>query len=160
MAKEKSSSPVILRTSALQGAANGFIQAAMLTGLSPSGNDALVVKQITIEYPTFVPAGVAPFETEAELTRATKAAMSNIFDDDVIFKDKFACNAGAAGILTQKGVVTFVPDFEIVIIEDTIYFQFKSLNCTLAGTAFVSLVCQPATVTESEKVGILLTRIN
>lgn len=161
MAKEKSGSgSVILRATLTQGAANGFIQSSMLTGLSSSGNDALVIKQITLEYPTLGHSVVAAFEMETAVTRASKAAMPNISDDDVLFKDKLGIYVGAASALHEKGVYVYVPDFEIVVIEDTIYSCFKSINAAAAGTVHVSIVAQPATVTESEKVGILLTRLN
>jgi len=160
MAKEKSSGVVILRGQALQAAANGFIQTNILTGLSQSGNDALVVKQITIESPTFLRAAVGAFEVETAFSRASKAAMGVIYDDDYIYKDKFAVSADGVGSITQRGVLIYVPPFEIVLIEDTIYFNAKSLNCTLAGQFSFTIVAQPATVTSDEKVGLLLTRIN
>jgi hypothetical protein len=161
MAKEKSgNSPVVLRSSVVQGAANGFIQGALLTGLSQAGNDALVVKEIRIEFPTLAPAAVGAYELEGVLTRATKAAMANILDDDVVFKQKQSSYYGAAGVLPELGLVTYVPVTELVLIEDTVYFGFKSLNCAAVGTAIISIIAQPANVTESEKVGILLTRLN
>jgi hypothetical protein len=161
MAKEKSgASPVILRTTLTQGAANGYIQSALLTGLSQGGNDALIIKEIVIEYPTFVAAAVGALEVESSLTRATKAAMANILDDDVIFKDKLSGNNYTSGWILQKGVLRYIPPLDLVIIEDTIYASLKSLNVTAAGVAYLNILAVPATVTDSEKVGLLLSRLN
>lgn len=160
MAKEKSGGSVILRGSAVQGAANAFVQSNLLTGLVTSGTDALVVKQFTFEVPAIVVAAAGNTEIELVVSRASKAAMPNIFDDDILFKHKWTVNVGAGGTYHQQPVVQFVPPYEIVTIEDTLFFDVKTLNCNAAITAYVSLVCQPASVTDSEKVGLLLTRIN
>jgi hypothetical protein len=160
MAKEKTGGTVLLRGQVTQAAPNGFVQANLLTGLSTSGNDALIIKQITLEFPTFVNGAVGIFEVESALCRASKVAMPTISDDDVLYKRKLSYYLAAAQSFEQQGVAIFVPEYEIVVIEDVIYFDFKTLNCAAAGTAFINVIAQPATVTESEKVGILLTRLN
>lgn len=162
MAKEKvSSSAVVLRTSALQGAANGFIQSSMLTGLSPSGNDALLVKEIVIEFPSALAAAAAAIvEFDGTLTRASKAAVPNLLDDDLVYKYKYAAPVNATSTFIEPGVIRYNPPLDLVIIEDTVYFQFDTNNLAVLGTAYINIICQPATVTESEKVGLLLTRLS
>lgn len=162
MAKEKSgASAVILRTSVTQAGANGFIQGSLLTGLSTGGNDALLVKEVQIEFPSLMAAAsAAAVEYEAAVTRATKAAMANILDDDVAFKYKYSAPVNATGTFIEPGLIRYNPVVDMVLIEDMVYFSFDTNNTTGTGTAIINLICVPATVTESEKVGILLSRLN
>lgn len=160
MAKEKSgASAVVLRTTLTQGAANGFIQSTLLTGLSSGGNDALLVKEIALEFVGVAPAAAAITEMEAALTRATKAAMPTLADDDVLFKHRHSAYY-AASLYPEPGIVRYNPVEPLVIIEDAIYAAFKSINLAAATSVIVLITAVPATVTESEKVGILLTRLN
>ena len=162
MAKEKSGSgSVILRGILTQGAANGFIAGTVLTGLSSSGNDALVLKQLSIEFPSLLNAAAGVFEQEFCLSRAIKAAMPNVFDDDILVKYKHAwATIASPASFAEPGVLVIVPQYEIVVIEDTLHTMFKTLGCSAAGSLQFNAVLQPATVTESEKVGLLLQRIN
>ena len=160
MAKEKSgSSAVVLRGSVTQGAANAYVQTSMLTGLSAGGNDALLVKEIVLEVVGVAPGAAAITEMEFALTRATKAAMVVISDDDLIWKNRFS-NYYAASFMPELGLVRFVPQVDLVLIEDTVYFSFDSSNLAALTTAYLNVLAMPATVTESEKVGILLSRLN
>ena len=78
--------------------------------------------------------------------------------NDESYKVTLNCSNGNEELLTYfKNKGNLVSGTKI---EDTIYVDFKTLGCSAAGVANISIVCSPATVTESEKVGILLTRLN
>lgn len=162
MAKVKTGTgAVVLRAQITQGAANAFAQASLLTGLSSTGNDALIISEIQVEFPDTLNAAAGLVTSEFALSRASKAAMPTIFDDDVLFKFKQSEILGAAASTYENpGVFIYVPPQEIVLIEDTVFAMVKSLNNNAAYTFNLRITAQPATVTESEKVGILLTRIN
>jgi hypothetical protein len=162
MAKEKSgASPVVLRGSLTQGAANGFIAGTALTGLSAAGNDALIVKSISMEFSSSTFAAVGSVASvELAFSRALKAAMPTILDDDLLYKFKFETVVSAAASPVGAGIVQFVPQVDLVIIEDTVHTMFDSNNMAAVIPVQWNILALPATVTESEKVGLLLSRLN
>lgn len=150
-----------LRTTLVQGAANAFIQGTINTGLSVTGNQGYRLDQLTIETSDNGHGGAGFSVWEWALSRASKAAMPTLADDDVLIKDKFAGKVGTdVGWIPLPGILELRPEQDIIIIEDVIYGMFKTLNLAAASTVILVLDVSPVKVTTDERIAILQSRIN
>lgn len=149
----------VLIATLTQGSADAFVQASMNTGLSASSNTGYVIKQILMEFNDTLTSGGAP-SRELALSRASKAAMPTLADDDVIFKSKVAARLATSGAYIEDIAKVYVPQYDIILIEDVIYWQFDSAATGVANTAIVRLVVEPVKVTTDERIAILQSRIN
>jgi hypothetical protein len=144
-----------------QGAANGFIQGTINTGLSATLNTGYKLTQIDVEWPDLLPAGATALIREYSLTRASKASVPALSDDDVLWRDKtFILPIGAAYSIVLDQLTSERPSDDILLIEEQIYIGFKTLNCTLAGSLIIKLTVEPVKVTDSQRIAILQSRVN
>lgn len=151
---------VTLLASVTQGAADAFAQATINTGLSAILNTGYTIKQIEYELPNTGTVATS-WSQELALSRASKASMATLADDDLLFRKKFSTFVStAAGFVIWENVGIYVPQGEIILIEEQIYLQFDSNASTLSGTAIMKITCEPIKVTDAQRIAILQSRVN
>lgn len=138
-----------------QGAADAFVQGQINTGLSVASKDAYLIKAITLEFVTTALSTTDQSNYEIALSRVSKAAMPNTYDNDVLYKWKRATRLTTSGALVQDLVVVIVPDNEIKVIEGIIYLDFDSNATGGVNQLVVRIDCELTTVSDAERISIL-----
>lgn len=157
---------------AVQGAADAFVEATIQTALTGQTKSAYRVNEIGWEFDGAPPRPLsnvaAQQDAELCITRRTKAAMPALNDVDVIMKKHWSMIAGTAvGYVMQPvdavcGVWTppnpdalKISDGAVIIVEDPLYVQLDStltgLTLTVVGYIDYDLV----TVTEVERLTLI-----
>ena len=148
---------LFLRGTVTQGGADAFAQAEIVTALSGQTRRAYRVRELLFELPLF---GTIASAANVELccTRRSKAAMPNITDVDVLWKMKFGASVLTSGAFLWPSTQRFAfgEDDEIIIVEDPIYFQIDSNATTLTQTAYVRIGYEEVTLSEADRLAILV----
>ena len=151
-----------LTATVLQGGADAFAQAELATALQGVKGTAYKVNMLRYE---FILPAVAPFpagvialqDLELCLTRRTKAAMPNISDVDVIHKWAWAAQyttlVGAGPVFSCVGF--FVPQSEILIVEDPLFIQIDSTATTLTYSAVIDIDYDAVKISDIDRLSLL-----
>jgi len=154
----KRTGEILLFNGALAPALNAFGQLAIPTGLAAGGSDALLLLGAQCEYSVAMDGASS---RQAALTRASKAAMPAITDDDVMVKMVTRQIFVTSGGIGQDSAPAFVmPPQSIVVVESNIYFQFQTTSQTSVMSANVNAWFERVVLTEAEKSAILAQRLN
>lgn len=132
MALKASLTPLVITLT--QGGADAFVQGSVLTGLT--GKQAYNVRAFHLDLPgSQLLAMSADSEFAVTITRRSKTATPLLSDSDVLHKWSFANALTTSGEIFFPCTVTYVPQLEIPIVEETIYAQLDStsLSMTLAN---------------------------
>jgi len=150
---------LVLFGSIVASAADTFTQVAINTGVSANASNGLKVDLIQLEYPMMVSA--AGSDQSFGLSRGGKVAMPAINDDDLLFKDKRAqLRDSGVGFAVLDMVVEFIPNSEIIIIEEQIYVLWKTTAQGVVQTMNYRIYCSERKVSTDERISILQSRIN
>lgn len=150
---------VVLVGAVTQSAADAFTALSFTTGLSGLDNKGYKLISVQAELPNYGNvAGIG--NRELALSRATKAAMPFVSDDDVLFKVRqtvYNLNIG-----TQEIYNSFedVLEADVLIIEPQIFVLLDTNLTGVANTVPFRLTMQETTVTDSQRISILQSRIN
>jgi len=136
--------------------ADTFIQATIGTGLTGSDTSAFRIKELIIEYP-FLAANNAV--AEYQLTRGTKVGMASWSDTSLIFKNKRALSLTTSGAVLEELVVDFVPQGDLIIVEQQIYLGFKTTSTGGIATLGYKLVLEEIKISQDQRIGILSNRL-
>jgi hypothetical protein len=133
-----------------------FIQTVITTGLTGQDNSAFRISEIQLEHPLLSANGSY---SEMQLTRGTKAAMANFSDNSLLFKDKRGVVFVTSGMSEQQLIADYVPQGDIVVVEQQIYLGFKTTAFGALATIGYSITLEPVTVTPDERITILSQRL-
>jgi hypothetical protein len=150
---------LLFNTTVTQGAINTLAQTFFPTGLSSGGNSGLLVTGIQLERTSSPAAGS---RTQVAVSRATKAAVPNIDDDDLIVKlNRQLVLVGTSG-LVELDYAPFLalPPSQIVIVEANVYVQLNTVGETTVQTFKALVYAELVELTDKEKSTILATRLN
>ncbi len=149
--------PIVVVASVVQGAADAFAIATINTGLAGNTEQGYRLKLVQYEVPNLPNAVTSNWEFA--LSRVTKAAVPNVSDNDVLFKDKRQGTFLTSGAVIQDLVQEFEPISDIIVIETQLFLVFDS-NATLqVNSLFVRLEFEPVKVSLADKVAILQNSI-
>jgi len=151
-----------LTATVTQGGADAFAIANLATALSGIKGVAYKVLELSLE---FILPAVAIFpiqvaaaqDLEVALARRTKAAMPNISDVDVIKKWAWAAVfSTAVGQQEAFGyVASWVPQGEILIVEDPLFIMIDSTATTGIWSAVVNIEYEPQKISEIDRLSLL-----
>ena len=146
--------PTPLVIALTQGGADAFVQGSVLTGLS--GRQAYSLKGIAFEM-TSAFSAVTLTEYEVAVTRRSKAAMPLTSDSDVIVKLRFQqLTAGAAYFMIRdKAPIYWKPEFEVPIVEETIYAQLDSAASAIVNSFIVRLDVELDTMSDIDRLNLI-----
>lgn len=147
-----------LITTLIQGATDAFIQSSINTGLSASGNQGYTIDEIQFEVTS--PSGLAAYNVELALSRASKATMPTLADDDVLHKFKKQVSLTTSGAVLFDNIVSYKPEGKILIIEETLYAMLDTNATGQVNTAIMKIIVSPVKVTTDERIAILQSRLN
>jgi len=147
--------------SATQGGADAFVEAQLLTNLENT-SFAYAIRGIEWEFPNIDALSAATL-TDANfvftITRRSKAAIPQISDLDVMFKQAVIINAHtAAGYMYLPGLSGYhlVPEVsELIAPENVLYLQLDSTSTGLANKVNVALDYDLVRISEVDRLTIL-----
>ena len=154
----KRSGEIITFNAAVTPALNVFGQVAVPTGLYAGGNEALLMLGAQYEFNVALEANAT---REAALVRASKTAMPNLLDDDLIIKNTLRSLLITSGLATQDLTpFAVLPPNAIVLVESNFYLAFKTTGQTTLMNASALVYFERVTLTDAEKNSILSSRLN
>lgn len=153
MALSASLTPLII--SLTQGGADAFVQSSVQTGLT--GRQAYNVKAFMVDFTNIATqAGIAADHSiEVSITRRSKTAIATLADSDVLFRYAFAVEFTTSGVAYIPGVIIYVPQLEVPIVEETIYAQLDSTGSTLTNTAVVRMDVELDTMSDIDRLNLI-----
>lgn len=141
-----------------QGSNDAFAEASIVTGLTNLARAAWRIELIQFERnKTLVNADGANYQFC--LARASKTAMPNITDRDVLFKWRTGVAFTTSGAQPQELISAFAPNSELLIVEDTIYFTIDSDSTSTTAVGYVSIEVTQKNISEAQRLAILASRI-
>lgn len=145
-----------LTISATQGAADAFVQGSVLTGLT--GRQAYNIRTLELEIATANSFAVDQSEIEVSLSRRSKTAIPTIADPDVIWRWRYQARAAGAAYLTvytKVFSVIFPVDFELPVVEETLYMQLDSTLSGFTNTAIVRMGVELDTMSDIDRLNLI-----
>lgn len=137
----------------VQGAADAFVQASVVTGLS--GRQAYNLKGIALQITNNL-ALVNNQNIQVALSRRSKTAQPNLADSDVLFQfDHQFFQAGAAYAYSFGRWHYFVPPLEVPIVEETIYAQLDSAATAVVNTVILRLDLELDTISDIDRLNLI-----
>lgn len=128
-----------LNFTATQGGVSAFVQTSISTGLTPDLGIIAVIDSIIFEVTTAI--GIAVVGTspdfEVTVTRATKAAIPDLSDADLLAKYKYKMgNLAATGLplAVMEGPVALVIPGKQIIVGPTVFVQLDTTGFTVVQT--------------------------
>lgn len=138
--------------SAVQGVADAFVQASLLTGLQ--ARQAYNLRGIAYQFvSSMVALNGARFQFA--LSRRSKVAMPNISDIDVISLEdqQYKFTTSGAAMIKQSGYITLPADTPIV--EDLIYLQLDTDATAVVNTLVVRLDWEIDTISDIDRLNLI-----
>jgi hypothetical protein len=151
-----------LTATVTQGGADAFAQAEMATALTGIKGTAYQVLELSLEFilpalSNFPVQAAAAQRLDVCITRRTKSAMPNISDVDVIHKFSWSAiyqtAAGWSPIFNP--VSLWVPQGEVLVVEDPLYLQIDSTATTGTWSAVVNLEYEVKKISDIDRLSLL-----
>ena len=150
------SPPSPLTITLTQGSADAFIQGSVLTGLT--GRHAYRVAGVAWSFPAASMATLVAqnaFQLELALTRRSKTATPDISDGDVILRWSVGNHLTTSGAYLFEGDHYWVPDFELPIVEETIYANLDSTGIGTAISCIIRIDTEIDTMSDIDRLNLI-----
>lgn len=141
-----------------QASNDAFAEGSIATGLTSLANQAWRVELILFETSNALP-NTNGATLEMALSRGSKSAMPNITDRDVLFKYRQTVGFTTSGSTYQPMIFPFTPASELLIVEETLYFQLDSASIAAQVTGYFSVEVSAKRISEQQRLSILASRI-
>lgn len=139
-------------------ALNVYGQVGVPTGITPGGNEGLLLIGGQFEFNVFLDQTA---QRDIVLARGSKTSMPSITDDDVFYKrtDRFSFTTSGAVFQDMTPELT-IPPISVVLVESQFYLQYKTTGqITAQSCAFLGFF-EKVVLTTEEKNTILASRLN
>lgn len=138
-----------------QGSADAFKESTIATGLAAGGGLCWRVHEIAWQFPPFIQASGQ--DISLSLTRKTMSAEPTILERSLISKRKRYCNFTTSGEVTYEGIIIdkLLEQENLLIVEDTVYFQIDSSATTGTNTAYVRLGVTQEKISDVDRLSLV-----
>lgn len=151
-----SAPPTPLVITLTQGSADAFIEGSVLTGLT--GRQAYRVAGIAFGFPIATLnalSAVSAFDISLAITRRSKSALPALSDNDVLHRWSVANFLLTSGSFNLEGDYYWVPDFELPLVEETIYAQLDSSGTGLSLVMVVRIDVEIDTISDIDRLNLI-----
>lgn len=154
----KRTGEIVLLNGVVAPALNVFGQVAIPTALSPGASDGFLLLGAILEFSDIC---TSAGRRQTVISRASKAAIPTVLDDDVMLKDDIKAVFATSGLFYLPNVVSVpLPPQALIVVESNIYVQFQTIGNTIALTCSAQLFVERVELTDKEKSAILSQRLN